>query len=298
MIKKTRTRFAILLFLLIIFFPALEFNLTSIEADGVPIKLDNYGNLVPKNDTNLQMIEADVLFIIKRNKTMKNAIDVIFEATFKIHNPNETVNELIGVPFSYIDIDALNSSIVKINNSLAEYEIISIESLEESPWNEYLYFPSERDLIVSNVTFLTKTTTICYYKFDYTVSKEIVGQKTDYGAFEINYDVGTARAWSGNISEIVDFRIVETKVYGTSCVGTKPGSRIEKDPIITEIEGGNSYKWIWVKEEMKCDFIEVVLGFEKINSTDFVELWILLSSLLILAYVKKIKHKKHLALFF
>ena len=251
--KRTKTAFIVLLLIV---------SLTCItqesQANEVVLEYDGFGHLIPNNETYLMMPQAEVLFEIV-NVSEVTDYNIKFNANYTIFNPNETINVLIGAPFSDIKESAYADVFITANGSVVDAELIHVEGHEQDPWHEYVGLDIYRDILVTNYTFITQTSTIIHYSFEYTVSQDDNSYKPE-GVF-ISYIVGTARAWDGNITETVEFIVHDQQPTNYWCFCDWDNN----DPSVHQIEDGYSYIWSWDEEQIQEDAIEVYFPYYNVN---------------------------------
>jgi len=263
--------------------------LTSIHANEIPIDLDSHGGIVPYNSTSLMMPAADVLFEIS-NTTSITEYKIKFDANYSILNQNETTNILVGAPFSFVDFDSVYNIKVHANNTEIDFTSIHIERTDDSPWDIFFKDDYDRDFLVSNVTFYSNTTTVLHYAFEYEMSMYDSSWKNDYGGITLEYDIGTARAWSGNISETVNFTFYgeQPGYYNCHSFDGVP----KKNPVITHKGNASSYIWIWENERMEHDLIVIDFFYHEPNRTDFNSISVIFMSTAFLSVLKRNQKKK------
>jgi hypothetical protein len=237
-----------------------------VESNDLVISLDEHGMPVPYNNTHLQMPEAHVSHVITSTSDLKE-YSIFFDANYTIFNPNETTNFLIGAPFSRYNISSINNFQVLANGTEIDYELFQIEFDENTTWFDYLD-GFQRNIFVSNLTLTSNSSLILHYSFDYKLSWIQDGVKI-YSA-EVWYDVGTARAWSGNITELVEFTVYGKQPYNPRCLGRDEIGWYEKETIITSVENGFNYAWFWENERIKENRIEMSFSLyrEKLDPID------------------------------
>ena len=252
MTTKKNIRNSIVLSLLIttLCFPSVFSN---VEANSLNLYATNHGMILPYNNSYLLMPEANVRFTINSTADLKEYL-IKFNANYKIFNPNETTSTLIGAPFYYLDYWGIENLEVLANGTEIDSELFHIEFDENSTWFEYLSGSDQRDIFISNLTFYANTSLILNYSFDYKLPWKIGDIK--FSLAEVWYDVGTARAWSGNVTETVEYVVYGHQPFYYNCSGRDETVRFYKDGIIEEIDDGYCYSWSWNNERIKEDQIE------------------------------------------
>ncbi len=263
-------------------------------ANTVEVSFDAAGGLLPVNNTNLQMINADVLFFIDETFGEKGQFRIVFDGNYTIFNPNETIESMIGAPFFSFNEDMMDLIEIKVENTVLEYEVFELYEINENYtiWEEYFdvnwYL---RYLALSNVTFVGYSNTTIRYCFD-VISYPTMDRNMDlYGFY---YDVGTAAAWNGNITETVTFSINGKQPHSYSCYSYNETNWINKEPEIEEIENGFKYSWIWENERIEEKIIEIGYSSSDIWLVEYNNLILVglsIISLVILNRKKRIKRK-------
>ncbi len=230
---------------------------TLCSGNAVEVGFDASGGLLPINDTYLQMVEANVRFDIDETYGEKGEFRILFDGNYTIYNPNITIETFIGAPFFSFSDDIADSLKIEVENTLLNYTIVNIfdESLNFTQWEDYfgssIYY--ERFFAICNITFTGYSNTTIRYSFD-TITLKMDRNKNIY-AFV--YDVGTAAAWNGNITETVVFSIYGKQPHDFSCYSFNETHWINKEPIIEQIQNGFEYSWIWENERIKEKCIEI-----------------------------------------
>ncbi len=249
---KTKTTSIISAILILVGTVYLPIGIHEVNANEINVDLDEFGMIIPKNNTNLMMPEAQVFFEVSSTDNLKE-YQISFNANYTIFNPNETTTTLVGAPFVHYASFNFNNFKVLANETEIEYEIMTIEYYEDSPWYEYLGDPMERDIFVSNLTFVSNTSTTLHYSFDYKLFwKE---GNAVYGFARLIYDIGTARAWSGNITETVEIVAYGHQPNSPICIGRNEAGLYEIEPTVMEIDNGFKYSWSWENERIEEDLI-------------------------------------------
>ncbi len=249
---KTKATSIISAILILVGTVYLPIGIHEVNANEINVDEDEFGMIIPKNNTNLMMPEAQVLFEVSSTDNLKE-YQIRFNANYTIFNPNETTTTLVGAPFVHWASFDFNNFRVLANGTEIEYEIMTIEYYEDSPWYEYLSDPIERDVYVSNLTFVSNTSTTLHYSFDYKLFWKV--GNIVYGLAFLHYDIGTARAWSGNITETVTIAAYGQQPTTLRCTGRNETDWYEIEPTIKEVENGFKYSWSWKNERIEEDRI-------------------------------------------
>lgn len=230
-IKQLKLTFT-LVFLAILLFISLPVRSTAdLGYYGETYVYDKEYGFLSSNSTYLQMVNADVLFEL--NFPSSCNFEVIFNGTYTISNPNETVNGYVAAPFDIgVEIDILT---LEINGTPADFELIECTLDEIDSTYSYTGLCA-----VSNVTFESNTTTVFHYSF---MSKV----KLRHERLIISYTLGTSRTWNGPVNERV-----EVRSYGEQPRDWYPWTT-DRDVI----PGGYSYAWVWENETIEDDEIRL-----------------------------------------
>lgn len=288
LLPKPRTLTFLLILLLLCFLFFNNILLTSIQANEIPIEVDAHGGIVPNNNTHLMMPSAEVLFEIA-NTTDVTEYKIKFDANYSILNLNETTNILVGAPFAFVDFDSVYNINVHANNTEIDFTSIHIERTEDSPWNVFFREDYDRNFLVSNVTFYANTTTVLHYSFEYEDSMYDSTWKIEYGGITFEYDVSTAKAWCGNISETVNFTFYGEQPQYYNCHSFEGAPK--KNPIITHNGNSSSYVWVWENEKMKHDVIVIDIFYHVPKRTSFNCVFTIFVCIVLFSVLKRIYKK-------
>ncbi|MHA1199879.1 MAG: hypothetical protein ACTSQF_11175 [Candidatus Heimdallarchaeaceae archaeon] len=224
------------------------------SANAAEVIIDGTGGLLPMNDTNLQMIEANILFLVDETFGEKGQFRIIFDGNYTIYNPNDTIETMIGAPF--ISVHEIIGDLIKleVENTELEYDIVYSydDNFNFTPWEEYFEdYYSFWSFAISNITFSGYSNTTIRCSFD------IISHNLGDNLYNIMYNVGTAAAWNGNITETVTFSINGNQPHDFDCYSFNETHWVNKEPIIRETEDGFEYSWIWNNERIKEKTIEI-----------------------------------------
>ena len=214
------------------------------------------GGFLPVNDTNLQMIEANVLMDINWSYGYYHEQLVVFDGNYTLYNPDNTTEIILAAPFVSMDDYIQWNFSVEVNGLETGFELFWPNSNDEpyASWYEE-YFDSGlsgyRLFALCNVTCEGYSNTTVRYSYS---SVSFSGTYTYF-----TYDIGTARAWDGVTTEIVEFRVyeIEPHFYYPEINDTNPNM-----PIITDIENGKSYKWKFWTESQFEQYNHVGVGYD------------------------------------
>jgi len=215
-------------------------------ANPLPVyyEIDMIGGILPNNSTSLYIENAEVSLEIDSTHFLEVMI-INFSGAYTIYNPNSTIETMLGAPFTLANwVLDLNYS-VSLNGSLIPYETDLIGMNHSELWDIYLedyYFYTR--LLICNVTIPENETVIVTYNLGYSMKNPLYNLNT----FSIRYDVGTARAWNGTITEIVEFNVR----------GKLPNDHYFKESCsITNTVEGRSYTWEWIDETIEINYVGI-----------------------------------------
>ncbi len=207
------------------------------------------GGIFPENSTDLQMIQADVIMDINERFEEEGDFFIDFSGSYTIYNPNNTCEVQIAAPFYSYYTKIVDTLTIKIGETDIEYEIIFLDFNEINDiWSDYFFVPlSGRYFFLSRVNFTGFSNTTIHYSFQSEVRKNRItdGEKI-YDGLRLVYDVGTARAWNGNTTERIEFRVHGERPYHIYNLSK---------PIVTDFESGTNYIWRWNNEFITHHFV-------------------------------------------
>ncbi len=241
-------KFKVVLLVIIIFTNVMNFNflIPKVHPNPLPLPEDYFAaGIIPYN-ISLNLLNANVVFNIDSTNYYNN-IGVNFDGNYTIFNPNIDANITLYAPFA-LDFKVVNSSCdVQLNGSTIPFEIVEIYELNYNIssliWDFLSNVYSSRSpvIIVCNMTLSKNSTNIIRYKFNGAISNPLYHSDQ----FSINYDIGTARAWEGNLTEHIEFK-VSGKIPNSYREYT---NGISEDRCkITDIGNGRIYIWDWNNE--------------------------------------------------
>ncbi|MFX0031394.1 MAG: hypothetical protein ACFE9P_01925 [Candidatus Hermodarchaeota archaeon] len=242
-----------------------------INCNPLPAPEDHFvGGIVSNRSVSLNLLNADVLFNID-STDFSNNIGIDFSGNYTIFNPDKKINITLYAPFS-LEIDVVSSNcLVQINDTMIPFEILYIYELDynvSTYIEDYLSSPGSMfitALIICNLTISENSTNTIKYQFSGMMPK----RSND---FSISYDLGTARAWEGDLNEYVEFKVIG-KIpdgYREYTNGT-----FEDRCEITDINNGKVYTWEWNNE--KTNILQVGIIYKaKLFSFEFIILIIVL----------------------
>ena len=247
----------ICMFLVCILIASLTFseNYSNMKANPLVVMEEAVGGLLPENCTDLQMLNAVVIMEINERFKEEGDFKIDFDGTYIIYNPNNTLEVRIGAPFLSYYSRITDTLTIKADGIEIEHEIIFQDEYEiEENWGSYfgLSLTQDRYFALCTLNFTGFSNTTIHYSFQSDIHKNRIsdGIKT-YDALMIIYDLGTARAWNGNITERIEFRVHgEQPKYVFNSTRT----------LITDFESGTSYIWKWNNELIENYW--VFIGYE------------------------------------
>ena len=195
------------LMLLIVLFLSLSFFISSppkILANPIyappPPDLGS-GHILLPSDYNLSLVEAEVKMEIETREEGGYYMPIHFDGNYTIYNPDSTVTVNISAPFSpYIAALAVDMHI-KINDQVVDDEWDGyFYDPYSTPWDEYL--TGYRYIItVRNVTIIGASNTTIRFSYETSIFRNKMRIEKEWVFY---YDVGSARAWKGNVTERVE----------------------------------------------------------------------------------------------
>ncbi|MFW9823038.1 MAG: hypothetical protein ACFFE4_08895 [Candidatus Thorarchaeota archaeon] len=234
---------------LILFLSILCCNIFSVNtnADPIPIETPGIGGIIPKNDTNCSITNAEVLVEIDATN-LNQFIDFSFSSNYTIFNPGKTINLTIAAPFSHIILGEKLNGFIKMNNSKIPFRTYNSS---DSTWDEFTlwkdYFLASdffyTTLLICNITILENLSITLEYAFDTNLTINL----DDLGSLIIRYYVGTSRAWEGNINESLEFKVF----------GKIPDDFYQEFCNVSDLQNGKSYLWEWKEEIISINYVYI-----------------------------------------
>jgi len=222
----------------------------------MPIPDDYFlGGIIPNDNVTLNLLDASVAFNIDSNDFL-NTIGVNFDGNYSIFNPNMLMNVTLYAPFRF-DSELINSSCdVQVNGTPISFELIEMYELEynvSEMIEDYLSnsFSPLSTLIVCNLTLAENITINIRYRFNCSMQNPLY----ESDEFSITYDLGTAKAWQGNITEKVEF-IVSGKIPNSYL--ELSNYSLEDRCQITNITNGRVYAWEWDDENINTQLVGIL----------------------------------------
>lgn len=222
-------------------------------ANPLPIPMEYYiGSIFTNASLPFNLINADVFFDID-STDFKNNIGISFEGNYTIFNPNNITEIMIVAPFS-VNRSVIDSNcIVEVNDSQILFDVGDPYDLGIENWvMDYTYYYASWTYIVCNITIPENNSYTIKYKFNGLMPNPLNPFRRN-NKFSILYDLVTSKAWSGNISERVEFR-----VYG-KLPDSVIESPLDEDRLVNiNIDGGRSYTWEWTNEQINTERIGIM----------------------------------------
>ncbi|GAG87338.1 unnamed protein product, partial [marine sediment metagenome] len=185
-----------------------------------------------------------------------NTIGINFDGNYSIFNPDNLMNVTLYAPFR-LDSELINSSCdVQVNGTPISFELIDINQLEDNVSEMIMDYLSNSflflsNLIVCNLTLAENKTTIIRYRFNGSMQNPLYTADE----FSITYDLGTAKAWQGNITEKVEF-VVNGKIPNS--YRESSNYSLEDRCQITNINNGRVYTWEWDDENINTQLVGII----------------------------------------
>ncbi|MFX1419213.1 MAG: hypothetical protein ACFE9N_09870 [Promethearchaeota archaeon] len=222
----------------------LNLNIITFEKSVAnPAPLVKYaGGILTKDNYSLSLISADVKIDLDAlNLSCLGGLS--FKANYTIFNPDEEVNLTIAAPFEFYP---LNNCTVSVNNTPIPFLILDYDEMASGIWYEFLQYVNRYSAywIICSISILKNSSIEIKYEFN--CPKPLFYSFPAY--FNIIYDVGTARLWHGNITEIVEFRVhghLPNSIYN------------ERLCNVSEISDGQCYTWEWINELIEIDYVGI-----------------------------------------
>lgn len=237
-----------LILVLIIVFSLIRLNQPSFIkfSKANPVPVDYIGGILPKENLNLSLTNADVLFQV--NTTDFPYYLYSFNSNYTIFNPNEQVNVTIAIPF-LMEWREVNNLKLRVNDKWIPFSHDDSLSIESEIWQEYLdnidYYGYSYAYIF-NISIPANDSVIISCSFDYSDYMRFL--PPGYDTFELIYIVGTARIWNGNITERIEYEVS----------GRFPDSYTpQEDCNVSIIEAGRKYTWEWDNEVVEYNYVGI-----------------------------------------
>ena len=247
------------------------------------------GGLIPKDNCSLALLSANVKIDVDTSN-LRFRGKIHFNGNYTIFNPESDINITIGAPFEFRRLD---NCTVLLNGTKVPFITIAGNKLEQEYnseiWEEYLVneLPYYHELayfreswVLCNIS-IPKNSSI-KLEYDFIVPRAKFTQLIRY--YYILYDVGTARLWNGNTTEIVEINVNDNL----------PTSIFSEDLCdVSNISNRMSYRWEWNNERIEINFLGLYYYLSFLHEYDYlytsIKLYILLiiSIVGILLFIKK-----------
>jgi hypothetical protein len=250
--------------LIIIFLPCVPVFVAQ-NAIANPVRLPYVtfsGGLLPEENNNLTLRSAKVK-IMADTSNLKFLNEIHFNGNYTIFNPEDDINITIGAPFDFYPVD--NCSVF-LNGTKIPFFLISgyqlYEKYNSSIWSQYLIdgglIPYYQIFwVMCNISIPKNSSITLGYEFN-TPSRNSAILEEDY---YIVYDVGTARLWNGNITEVVEISIY--KNLPTSILS-------EELCIMSNISNGMSYRWEWNEKVIEINYLGLYYHVDFLHEYDYI----------------------------
>ncbi len=247
-IKMKKLIKSITLFLILIF-PSLNLIMPQ-NSIANPIYIPDVtfsGGLLPKENYSLSLISANVE-IVADTSDLKFLGEIHFNGNYTIFNPENDINITIGAPFNFYPID---NCTVLLNGTNIPFTLKNDDELFDEDNCEILqqYMVNRNELpyfrifwVLCNVSIPKNSSIRLEYKFNTPRPKSTELVKYFY----IIYDVGTARLWNGNITEVVEIKVhrnFPTSIFNEDLCNT------------TNISNEICFRWEWYKERIEVNYV-------------------------------------------
>lgn len=233
-------------------------NTDFVKANPTPVS--TFGGILPKENLSLSLLYAEVNFEINALNFPKDLM-WNFKSNYTIFNSDETINITIGMPFGWGTL-IYNYSLTIDNNPALIYDTILLE-YENPPisevWNKYLEnIDNVRKFYLFNITIPANNSVLISFSCK-SIERSVRGLIKEDGYYEIIYDVGTARVWNGNITEIVEFKVhgylPDYSYHEEDCIISNFNN--VKIPIVSKYSS-KCYSWVWNNEIIEYNLVGIV----------------------------------------
>ena len=240
--EKRRSFYLLILSLVLVMNGKIIISETTANPLPAP-KLYNIGGIVTNKFLSFNLTNAEVVFDID-STDFKNNVGISFEGNYTIFNPTNISEIVIYAPFSVAESVVKSNSTVEVNGTQISFDVGNAYDfgIEDWVWNYTMSL--SWTYIKCNITIAENGSQTIRYKFDGLTSNPLGGGAKQFSIF---YDLETSNAWSGNITERVEFN-VHGKLpdrYSEFTMGTD-----EDRCIVTDIADGKIYSWEWNNERI------------------------------------------------
>ncbi|MFW9875080.1 MAG: hypothetical protein ACFFG0_18400 [Candidatus Thorarchaeota archaeon] len=224
-------------------------------ANPIPVPMDYYMGSIFTNSTSFNLINADVVFDID-STDFENNIGISFEGNYTIFNPNNATELMIVAPFSVSELVINSNCTVEVNDSQILFEIGDSWDLGIDDFISNYTAGWSWIFIACNITIPENASQTIKYKFNGLMPNPLNPYRRN-DQLSILYDLETSKAWSGNISERVEFR-VHGKLPNRIDERTEWGYETENRLITTNIANGKIYSWEWNNEQINTQQVGII----------------------------------------
>ncbi len=266
-LRENRVKVFIYVFLLLVL--TLPNYVSKSKADVIPAESTGTGNFIPVEDCSLIMTDASVILNIDYVKS-SNKIYLSFNGNYTIYNPNKSVRMTLVAPFSDDFKNLESSCLIKTEGNVIPFSFRESD-LDGNLWEKYFdwRWTTTRKLVIIDMDFPENDSIEFEYIFDAYININ------DYknSILEIFYDVGTARAWNGTITERVEFNVYGKRPNSYSNYTYDFSNYIF---MLSDIEDGQSYVWEWENEVINADSVYISYSYVNYWGITFGKLFIIL----------------------
>jgi len=223
----------------------------------IPIEYD-MGGIFTNSTSSFNLTNANVIFDID-STDFSNNIGISFEGNYTIFNPNNITEIMIVAPFS-VNQSVINSNcIVEVNNSPIIFDVGYSWEFGIEDWvMDYSWF-EVRTYIVCNITIPENSSQTIRYEFNGLMPNPLYADDK----FSIFYDLETSKAWSGNITERVEFN-VKGKIPNSYSEWTE--GDYDDRCIVLNTANGRTYTWEWDNEKINTRRVGIIYSGKMLRS--------------------------------
>ncbi|MFX1480102.1 MAG: hypothetical protein ACFFCI_18435 [Promethearchaeota archaeon] len=225
-------------------------------ANPIPVPIDYFmGGICTNNTLAFNLINADVIFDID-STDFENNIGISFEGNYTIFNPNNATEIMIAAPFSVSELVINSNCTVEVNDSQISFEIGSDWELGITEFVSNYTAGYSWAFIACNITIPENASQTIKFKFNGLMPNPLNPYRRN-DQLSILYDLVTSKAWSGNISERVEFR-VHGRFPDRIEERTEWGYEAKDRLITTSIANGKMYSWEWNNEQINTRQVGII----------------------------------------
>lgn len=210
--------------------------LSNSQANPIGVINSNFRGIYPLNDTSIEINRFDVCFeILVQDYTIKKtgSFNIKMSANYSFFNPNETTTFTIGAPFGFgaSSEEALKNASVKVNDEIQSFEVITFDNEAFGDLNDF----SDYGIDLFDIFLIFNATFIKEEFANISIAYERMFTKPSNGQLIVSYTIGTANAWSGNLTEEIIYDIQ----------GKQPDSFFPESHLTISEISDNQKKYIW-----------------------------------------------------